>query len=793
MNTHFRSRWPLAFPSLSEHNHVMILVALSFLSGTLSLFHLTGGAWLFALALIGALLAVLLHKSGHACGASLAILFFALGALWVNAAFHTDAPAPGRYEITGSVAGDVRLRSDSRISFVLEDVALDGQPVAGRGYVSLHYDDAPPALFDGASIQFPGRVYQPDGRAGKPHFDFHLLMRQNDLDFGIAAYQGVTVTNTPDAAPVRDAASRVRQRIRGVYERLLGENADIAMAVFLGDKDGLGAETYASFQKLGIAHVMAVSGLHVSLLAGLILHLLDSAGIQRRKQLTMLGLFLAGYCSLTGFSAASLRAAIMLLIGMTSRMHRRRSDRLTILAAAMLAVLVIDPLQAFSAGFVLSFSAVLGIVLYCAPLRKWLDRAWKPVRLRRNHPRSLPLLKCQREAKGVLAMTLTAQLGVLLPTMVYFHQLPTYGIAVNLVIVPFVSWLLLPLYALCLPLSLLPGIGTAAGAVASLLTDGLLALVRLLSALPYGALRTAAPSIVLCMGVGLCLVMLARRMPGSAGRKACACVLVLAIAISADWFSRPAELRYIQLSVGQADAAVLMDGSQTILIDVGADGEAALDYLLDENRDVDALILTHLHMDHAGGVQTLLDAGIRIQQVYLPAMGEQQNVDPLLLDMLDRMRDENIPIAHLASGDELRYNKAVIRVLWPERETVRTQQNANDYPLVLHMDLDGYTLLQASDLSGAYDRYIALSADVLKAAHHGSSRGTSDAFLGAVSPDYALLSVSSGSVNHPAADTLQRLNSRGVTTLRTDRDGDLLVAVENGELSITPCKERIVP
>ena len=231
-----------------------------------------------------------------------------------------------------------------------------------------------------------------------------------------------------------------------------------------------------------------------------------------------------------------------------------------------------------------------------------------------------------------------------------------------------------------------------------------------------------------------------------------------------------------------------MDGDTTLLIDTGVDGDAAIDYLLHENRDIDALFLTHLHIDHAGGMEALLESGIKIHQIYLPVNAREQYIDPAIDGMLSRLEARGIPIAELASGDELRYNKTGIHVLWPEAETVRIQQNANQYPLVLRIDLDGYTLLQMSDLIGAYESYAAVPADVLKAAHHGSSTSTGDAFLSFVNPAYALVSSASGSTSLPGPDTLARLENHGVHVLRTDECGDITLAVENGKLSITPYK-----
>ena len=169
---------------------------------------------------------------------------------------------------------------------------------------------------------------------------------------------------------------------------------------------------------------------------------------------------------------------------------------------------------------------------------------------------------------------------------------------------------------------------------------------------------------------------------------------------------------------------------------------------------------------------------------------ERQKLDEDALALYSRLLAEDIPLTALASGDELRYNRSMIRVLWPERETVRSGHDANDYPLALAIDLDGYTLLAASDLTGLYERYAAVPADVLKAAHHGSSNSSFDDFLHFVHPSHALLSVSSGSRSLPGEDLLNRLAQHQIGIFRTDECGDITLSVQNGQLIITPYKER---
>lgn len=777
-----------------KRSHLLLVVAFFFLIGCVTVSSVSGGFWLWALAGTGALLAWLLRRDGLRCTLGLAVLCFALGSLHAHAALEVSMPDTGKYQVTGSVYGDAAQSGAGRLTFVLGDITLDGETVSGKAYCTLRYAEALPVLFDGAEVCFEGYVYHPSGKSGEPRMDFRLWMRQHGYRFGLSIYDEITVFNDAASAPVKDAAHRARLVFASAFERIMGPNGRIAMALLFGERRGLTEDEYAAFSDLGIAHVMSVSGLHVGLVGGMLMLFLDRFGLKRRNKLLLLAFFLLDYCALTGFSAASVRAAVMLVCASLGRLFRRRGDRITTLCAAMLTVLVMDPLSALSAGFVLSFCAMLGIILYARPVLEWLDHLWPQpkVNIKRRTPKAF-FAWLQTQVKSLLVLSVTAQLGVLLPTMRYFQQLPLYGIFISLLVVPLVSSVLVPVYIAALICSLFPLIGTAVGGAASAATDLLLRLVELFSRWPYASIRTAAPPVLTCIGLGTALVMLSRRVPGSLRTRVTAALLTVAVTIGGWALQRPAELRYIQLDVGQADAALLLDGSKTIVIDTGADGSAVIDYLRHENREVDALILTHLHMDHAGGVPALIASGIPIHQIYLPVNAEGQQLDEDALSVYDLLLSQDIPLAALASGGELRYNRSTIRVLWPEADTVRSGHDANDYSLVLSIDLDGFTLLNPGDLSGFYERYAAVPADVLKTAHHGSRDSSLDDFLDFVDPAYALLTVSGGDRALPSAKTLERFAERGIAFFRTDECGDITLSVQNGQLLITPYKERTFP
>ena len=409
-----RVRNRLQLAAVSERNGILLIVSLSFLAGCLSALRLTGGLWLWGLAGLSLLMGWLLRRLGAGAGIALAFCFFALGALRFQSAYFTPQPDPGTYEITGYVYGGASERPDQRVAFVLGDVALDGAPASGMAYCTLHYDDVPPVLFDGAQVRFEGRVYLPDGKSGEPHMDFALWMRQSGQSFGIAAYQGIAVLNGEADAPVRDAAYRVRQSFTRALERVMGEEARVAVALLLGERDGLSQQEREAFETLGVAHVMSVSGLHVGLLGGLLLGVMRRLRVRRVLRLPALAVFLAGYCALTGFSAASVRAAVMLMLTLLAQLASRRPDRLTTLAAAMLVVLALDPLQAWSAGFVLSFSAMLGITLLLPPLTRLFARLFPYPE--KSHPLRYALGRLGRGALSLTAVSLAAQAGVLLST-----------------------------------------------------------------------------------------------------------------------------------------------------------------------------------------------------------------------------------------------------------------------------------------------------------------------------------------------------------------------------------------
>lgn len=555
----------------------------------------------------------------------------------------------------------------------------------------------------------------------------------------------------------RNPLARAREALAAHTAALLpghAEEAQVLSALLFGADDALSEETQAAFRRSGTAHLLAVSGLHVGFVMGLVA--LCFRWMRRNAWLQILCTLaaLALYAGLVESAFSVWRAAIVLAMGLLARRFGRRPDGLTSLAVAVIVTLLARPMEVMRAGFQMSAGAVLGILLLGPRVEALLGRVLK--------------LKFLRESVN---LTLCAQIGVLPAELFAFHTLPTLSLVTNLAAVPLSA----AITVLGLPTVLLhmahPALAAAPAFVLRLLLQALLLLCREVGELPFAMLSLPSPPIfpLLCF---LALLGLASPYLGECSRRGrrllAGAVLAATAASLALWLPaalRPREPEVVFLSVGTADSALLRSESGNALVDTGWSGSQAVRALQQSGEGLDAVIVTHADADHAGGLQNVLES-VEVGAVYLP-LGMSRTA---VADALAVAEARGVPVRTLARGDTLRVGAFALTVLWPDY--VRPgEENADS--LVLRAEAGGGSVLFLADVTAETEARLGLpESDVLKVPHHGSATGTTERMLRQVRPQAAVLSV--GTPNRygfPDEGVLDRLEAAGAEIYRTDALG----------------------
>ena len=687
----------------------------------------TPSPWFALAACVLLVFAVILLK-GRLRFAACLLIALALGTAAGSLAWHPSVPPEGSYEVRGVVSSEIRSGNFSQFRADLSDVTLNGRELSAGAYWTFYADELPEGLEPGKTVTFRASLYYPSGAVNPDGYNFREDLLRRGINVGLYGYEGLEVSD-PSSFSFSGFTAALRHRLtQALLSRMGEENGAYTAALLLGQRSMIPSEDRAAFSRLGIAHILSVSGFHVGILAAILGLLFRLLHLKPGMRFALYAVILFLYSALCGMSQPVVRASLLLLVSFGGRLLNRPRVGLHSLCAVLCVMLLASPAQLTGVSFQLTFAAVLGLTLVTPGLNRCNP-------FRRRFPRWL---------WNAGAVVIGAHLGVLLPVLYHYQKLPLLGFFVSIPATAFASALIALDWAVLLFLPV-PGLSDllcgAGSAATSVLTDT----VRRLGALPGITLWTPSPTWLTAAGIllimaALCMMLNIRlriRIPLLAAGLA----LTVVSLIPAPHTST----EYIQFSAGNADAAVLWDRDRVIVMDTGLEDGIVSGFLRRRRLTPDAVILTHLHTDHAGGLRSMIGDGIPVPLLYLPAGAEDQLIHEDIREMLSELRASGTEIRYLGRGDTLSLPSGSLTVLWPEAGKTRLRQDANRYSLVFLIRLRGVTLLQSGDLTGEYEEYTAVPADILKAPHHGSAGSSSPEYLAAVSPRVVLLSCRSAS------------------------------------------------
>lgn len=720
------------------------------------------GFWLLPAAVVFLLLAVLFRVLVHwekYCGIAAVVCFGITAGLCWFAAYDTVYLKSARMSDGETAALTIEV---SDYSYETKyGCAFDGRAkIGGRVYQVRAYLNERAKLEPGERVSGQFRLRLTAGGGEE-----EPLYHQGKGIFLLAYQKGDCVIQDCREIRLPDYPALWRQKLKDLIDASFpSDTAGFCKALLLGDKTGIDYETSTAFRLSGVSHVIAVSGLHVSILLGFV-YLITG---RRRVLTSVIGIpVVLIFAAIAGFTPSIVRASIMQIVVMLAMLFNREYDPPSSLSFAALTMLVINPMVITSVSFQLSVGCMAGIFLFAERIRGWMMDGkrfgrWKGM--------------ITNWFSGSVSVTLSSMVFTTPLVAVYFGAVSLIGVVTNLLTLWIITAIFYGIMAVCVAACFSTGIAGVLGSILAWPIRYVLTVTKLLSKFPLAAVYTKSIYIVLWLifaYVLLAIYLIGKKKPAALFAGLLAAGLLLAV--TASWVEPLLyECRVTVLDVGQGQSILLQSGGKTFLIDCGGDysdeaADTAADTLLSQGISrVDGIVLTHYDADHAGGLGYLLTR-IDTDVLFLPYIEDKDSVGRALAAQVGERA------CYVGDDLELTGDGLKLSVFAP-----LSVGSGNESCISVLFRTENCDILITGDMGQEMEKILLKlhelpELELLIVGHHGSKYSTCEELLAVTTPEYAFISVGEGnSYGHPTQEVLDRLAKYGCIVYRTDQNGTII-------------------
>ncbi len=659
-------------------------------------------------------------------------------------------------------------------------------------------------LYNGDLLTIQGKLSLCERARNPGNYDEYLSYQAKNIYYKLQ--KGIIINRVITKNLIYIGIAKIKKRVTLVYDAVLTESdGAILKAMVLGDKSALDADIKTLYQKAGISHILAISGLHISMIGLLLFSLLKKAGIHHNLASVLCILLIYLYGILTGFSVSTNRAVVMMVLSLTAVLVSRTYDSMSAIALSGFLILCQQPFQLFQCGFQLSFLAVISAVWFYPACHEFLAEWMEPLTKQMEYKEkmeafslSVVFWKLGRKIGKALLASSAIQL-ITLPVLMWFYfEFPVLSPFLNLLVLPFTS--LLMILALLIALTgcfFLPLASLFAGGVHYILFFYQV-LCCLFHNIPYNMQITGRPKG--WQVFFFYILILVFTFSVKIYKKKRLSVLLLAACFCLFWHVPEKGMEVTFLDIGQGDCIYMQTESGLhLMMDGGSTDESAVGiyriqpFLLSKGiKELDYCFLSHMDTDHISGIQEILKGAkepgnVRINCIVLP---KTSFIDEKLITMSQQAKEVGTKVLYLEKGQNFHAGKLAVTCLHPYPDFYA--ETENDYSMVLEVLYGKFSMLLTGDV-GVDGENSMLEAgvlhrkeyDILKAAHHGSKYTNSAEWLARIRPKLTIISAGyKNRYGHPHRETLERLAAVESQVRKTMDYGAVTILFQNQRASI---------
>ena len=657
----------------------------------------------------------------------------------------------------------------------------------------------------GDIIDVSGEFEEPSVRRNYNGFDYKQYLKTKKIYGTIKVdFNKIKIVKKNQIDTITLLADKVKSYITYASDQMFPkEISGLFVGILIGNKENITEEIEEDFKNSSLSHMLAVSGTHVSYIILGLSFLLSNFGKRYTNIFSIL--FLIFFMYLTNFTASVVRACIMGIILLGSKILYRKSDIYVSMALSLLIILIENPFKILDVGLILSYAGTLGIVV--------LYRIWSNEVKTKN--------KIIKYIINTLLITCSAQIFVFPIIAVYFNNVSITFFISNLLATPVLAIIIIFGFFNIIVFFISNELGMIISIFLEMNIEILIFISHSCSNIPYANLLVITPKIffVILYYLIILLYIITKKIYGIKEEwqylsalekkeiiilkkiiknkrkfiiKIISLILIIAF-INIIIININKETKIYFIDVGQGDSTLIItENKKNILIDGGGNvtnknydiGEnILLPYLLDRGiTKIDYLFVSHFDFDHVGGLYEIIDK-LNVDNIIIP---KNKNISEEEKEFTKKAKEKHIKICRLCQNDKIYIDKNTkIDILSPLNEEIE-ENYINNNCLVFKFTYNNFSMLFTGDIEEIAEKEILknvskniLKSDILKIPHHGSKTSSTDKFLECVNPKIALIGVGKNNFGHPSEEVIERLKSKNIKVYRTDLNGEIEIRVNN--------------